>query len=115
MTTINVSELSTAELAALISAAMREYQRRLSEPQFMHEQTLDKPVVVVTAPSVDGQRFVVSCLKLLKTSGFVRAESRVEYKRLAAEFPQWFVVKKYPTDTNRSSTRHWLEFGGYIE
>lgn len=69
---IELEKLSTADLAKLISAAMNEYQRRLSEPSLI---AAPEPIPqVVIAPTEVEKSHVASCLRLLKTGGVIRAD-----------------------------------------
>lgn len=105
---IELEKLSTADLSKLISAAMNEYQRRLSEPSFV--VSAEPPAPVVISPTEVEKAHVASCLRLLKTGGVIRADDVREYRRIANSFPDWMRQKRYPDDVRGAAARRYVDF-----
>lgn len=105
---IELEKLSTADLSKLISAAMNEYQRRISEPSLIAAPEPVPPVVI--APTEVEKSHVASCLRLLKTGGVIRADDVREYRRIANAFPEWMRQKRYPVDVRGASARRYVDF-----
>lgn len=106
---IELEKLSTADLSKLISAAMNEYQRRLSAPTFV--ATPEPQAAAVISPTEADKAHVLACLRLLKTGGLIRAVDVREYRRIANEFPDWMQQKRYPNDVRGSVARRFIDFG----
>jgi len=105
---IELEKLSTTDLANLISAAMNEYQRRLSAPVVMKTTELASPTVI--APTESDKAHVAACLRLLKTDGIIRAEDVREYRRIARDFADWMRLKRYPDDVRGAGARRYVDF-----
>lgn len=105
---IELEKLSTSDLSKLISAAMNEYQRRLSAPAFV--ATLETQAPVVIPPTEADKAHVSACLRLLKTGGVIRADDVREYRRIANEFPDWMRQKRYPDDVRGAAARRYVDF-----
>ena len=105
---IELEKLTIADLSKLISAAMNEYQRRLSTPSFV--ATAEPQASVVICPTAADKDHVSACLRLLKTGGVIRADDVREYRRIAKEFPDWLKHRRYPEDVRGSAARRYVDF-----
>lgn len=115
---IKLAELSDSELAAHISAAMAEFQRRLNTPEpFEHstaapvpETPISKPKRPVKTPADADQRFVRACLRLLRTKGYIKATDKDRYREIVRKHPRWTRNNSYPDTLRGSAANHWLDF-----
>ncbi|WP_234085246.1 hypothetical protein [Azonexus sp. R2A61] len=105
---IDLEALSTTELSKLISSAMAEYQRRISAPVTVSAAAPERTVVL--APAAADKAHVLSCLRLLKTGGVIRASDVREYRRVASQFPEWFKQSGYPNDVRGAVARRYIDF-----
>ncbi|AVO56153.1 hypothetical protein [Ectopseudomonas mendocina] len=120
---INLAELSDSELAAHISAAMAEFQRRLNTPKPVEhnaaapapEAPIAKPKRPVKTPAEADQRFVRACLRLLRSQGYIKAADKDRYREIVKKHPRWTKINGYPDTLRGSTANHWLDFNNPLD
>ena len=105
---IDLENLSIGDLSKLISAAMNEYQRRLSATVLIKSD--EPPAQAVASPPQSDISHVNACLRLLRTGGVIRASDVREYRRIAVEFASWMKLKRYPDDVRGAGARRYVDF-----
>jgi len=94
---IELSQLTDAELANLIAAAMQEWGAR-REPGVVTIRNRPAPVVVLHEPGENDKNFCLHIAQRLRRGDYIKAGERGRVAEIAEKCGDWVVEQGLPTE-----------------